>query len=616
GLSQDTTARVRAFNEVSARWNLAFTHLSTEDAVLREFLATGGSVHKRQTLRDVVGSVNADLEWLEHHGGRIEAEHVAMLRVEYDGYTKVMEFVLSSPEKSERLTVYGDLALMEFGSLRAQIGANVERKQREFVQYLVGVDQDNLRLRWGAVAVVAVDLLLCIASMVVLVTYQRRAEREASSSRHQALHDALTGLANRQLLADRIEIAIREADHTDRLVGLLLIDLDRFKIVNDTLGHHYGDVLLCQVAERLIGSSRKTDTVARLGGDEFAVLLPDMDSVEDLPQIAEELRRAIQQPVELNGMLVDFGASVGASIFPRDSFDGEELLRHADVAMYVAKRGGFGVNVYDPRSDVHDPMALSILSELRHSINHGHLVLYYQPKVAVADRSLLGVEALVRWQHPSRGLLAPDAFLAIAERGEIIEELTDEVLRIAISQAGAWAGLGLRLPVSVNVTARSLLDPTFSTRLAQLLEQHGVSPDMLTIELPESAISADPALAAKALQEIRTLGVRASIDDFGTGFSSMTFLRDAAVDELKIDRGFVTTMRTDERNHVLVKTMILMARTMAVGVIAEGVEDELTLETLSGLGCQAVQGYHICEPMPAEALSRWLDRCAPGMVVL
>ncbi|MBT8224807.1 MAG: EAL domain-containing protein [Dactylosporangium sp.] len=607
GASRAMTDRVRGFNEAGAHWNLVFVHLNEEDAALREFLATGGSPPRREPLQRVIGSANVDLEWLKRHGDQVEISHVDMLTVGYADYTRVLTLILESPEKSDELSDYGALALLEIGPLRDQVVANVERKQRELAQYLVAVDRDSRTLRWVTGGVVTVDLLLCVVSMAFLVANQQRAEREAFSSRHQALHDALTGLANRQLLADRIGSAIQEAGRTEHLVGLLLVDLDRFKAVNDTLGHQCGDLLLQQVAQRLVRSVRETDTVARLGGDEFAVLLPDLDASENLSRIAGEIRRAVQQPVELNGLMVDFGASIGASVYPDDSATGEELLRHADVAMYVAKRGGLGVNTYDRDSDAYDPRTLSMLSELRHGIERGELVLYYQPKASAFDRSVLGVEALVRWYHPSRGMLAPQDFLPIAERGELIEQLTDAVLQTAIRQAGHWVAAGTRLPVSVNVAARSVLDSTFPSRVAQLLEIYDVPPDLLTVELTESVIAADPQLAAKALQEVRALGVHVSIDDFGAGYSSMAFLRDIPVDEVKIDRGFVTTMRTDERNHLLVKAMVVLARNLMLTVVAEGVEDELTLETLRGLGCQVVQGYYIGEPMPPGDLGRWLD---------
>jgi diguanylate cyclase (GGDEF)-like protein len=604
--TQATTARVRSINEVSARWGSIFTHLATEDAALRQFLATGGTAPRLAPLQAVVHSAEPDFIWLGHRAGPVEADHARQLHVLYQGYTDVIESVLGEQEDN-KLSGYAELATLNFTTLRGGIVENVDREQHELTSYLTQVDHSNMLLRWGASAVVLVDLVFCVLSSLFLVTYQRRAEQDSAVNRHKALHDSLTGLANRQLLSDRTVDAVAQSREDLRMVSLLLIDLDRFKDVNDTLGHHFGDLLLQRVADRLREVSRTSDTVARLGGDEFAILLRSVDSLEDVAMVAERVRHAIQKPVELNGLTVDFGASVGAAAFPIDCDDAETLLQHADIAMYVAKRGGFGVSVYNPGKDENDPTTLGLLSELRRGMERGELVLFYQPKVDAVTRRPCGVEALVRWRHPTRGLLFPDTFLPLIEPTEFIEQLTDTVLRIAVKQVRQWSSAGCSLPVSVNITGRSLFNAAFPSAVADLLAEHSVAPELLILELTESALITAPVMAAEALRQLKSCGIRASIDDFGTGYSSMAFLRDMPVNELKIDRSFVTTMCTDERNNAIVRAMIDLGRNLTLSVVAEGVEDEETLAALATLGCHVIQGYHISKPLSVVDFDTWLS---------
>jgi diguanylate cyclase (GGDEF)-like protein len=605
--TQATTARVRAINAVSSRWGSIFTHLTVEDSALRQYLATGGTEPRRAPLAAAVDSAGPDFAWLGLHGGSADAGHARQVHVLYQGQTDVIEAVLGESNASQ-LSGYAELATLNFANLRAQIVANVARKQGELTTYLIQVDHRNLMLRRVAVGAVAVDVIFCLLTSMFLVRYQRRTEEDSAVNRHKALHDSLTGLANRQFLADRTGRALVEARRDGQMVCLLLIDLDRFKDVNDSLGHHFGDLLLQRVADRLREVSRASDTVARLGGDEFAVLLRDVQTLDGVAQAAERVRHAIQAPTELNGLTVDFGASVGASVFPVDCDDAEGLLQHADVAMYVAKRGGFGVSIYDASRDQSDPSAIGVLSELRRGIESGELVLFYQPKVDALTLLPCGVEALVRWQHPIRGLLSPAEFLPLIEPTEFIEQLTDEVLRIAVRQAGVWASAGQYLPISVNITGRSLFNPAFPDAVRDLLAEFSVSPDLLIVELTESALVTSPARASEALRELRARGIRASIDDFGTGYSSLTLLRDLPVHELKIDSSFVTTMRTDERNHAIVSATIGLARTLGLEVVAEGVEEEQTFSALADLGCQVIQGYYISKPLPVADLDAWLVR--------
>lgn len=602
-----TAGRVRAVNDVSAVWNDIFDHVTVEDAALRAYLATGGTDLRRQPLVVAVNSASDQFGWLLEHGGPAEAEHARSVRIDYDNYTKVIRTVLDLTDRTQ-LSGYAEPATRYFAALRDRIVGNVDRKQRELAEFLAEADERNVVLRWIVLAVISVDALFCVASSAVLIAYQRRAERELATNRHGAFHDTLTGLPNRRMLAEHAERAVTAVRGGQGMAGLLLIDLDRFKDINDTLGHHYGDRLLRQVAGRLSKISRQSDVVARLGGDEFAVLLPRVESAEDLLAVAERVRRTIQEPVVLDGLTVGFGASIGASSCPLDAADADELLQHADIAMYIAKRGGFGLRLYDPGKDGSDAASLSVLSDLRRGIEHGELVLYYQPKIDAVSLRPIGVEALVRWQHPDRGLLPPGAFLPAIESTELIDRLTEVVLQLAVRQAGVWQLQGRRLPVAVNITARSLLDARFPEKVMHLLDQCGVAPEMLTLELTESALITVPALASEVLRQLRRYGVQSSIDDFGTGYSSMAFLRDMPVHELKIDRSFVTTMRTDERNHAIVRAMVDLARNLTMNVVAEGVEDRETLDALAGLGCGFIQGYYVSRPLGVAELHAWLDR--------
>lgn len=605
--AQATTDRVRAYNKIGAVWQRVFTDLAVEDAALREFLATGGSAFRRPSLVRVVNSAGAELDWLASEGGEREAYQVRVVRISYDNYTRIIRNVLED-SASAKLGGYSELATLYFTQLRGMVVENVDRKQRELIEYLDRVDSHTLALRWVTLTVAAIGFVMCLVSSVVLVAYQRRAERESSLNRHKALHDNLTGLANRHLLAEQTERAIQAAGDDNAAVGLLLIDLDRFKNVNDTLGHHSGDELLRQVSDRLVRFSRETDLVARLGGDEFAILLRDIHSIDDMCAVARRIREVVQEPVELDGLIVDFGASVGAAAFPFDARSGDELLQHADVAMYVAKRSKLGVSYYTPSEDENDPERLAMVSELRQGLARGELVLHYQPKVDATTLRPVGVEALVRWQHPERGLLTPGAFLPLIEPTELIEQLTSRVLEMAMRQMGEWAKKGRHIPVAINITPRSLLNSAFPDEVAGLLSEHGVSPELLTLELTESALITAPALASRTLWRLRRKGIRSSIDDFGTGYSSMASLRDMPVQELKIDRSFVTTMRSDERNHAIVDATIYLAKNLALDVVAEGVEDAATLRALRELGCGTIQGYHISKPLPAEACDEWLEQ--------
>ena len=438
--------------------------------------------------------------------------------------------------------------------------------------------------------------------------------RAEADLRHQALHDGLTGLPNRVFLHSSLDRAIRGA-RDDAQCALLLLDLDRFKEVNDTLGHQVGDSLLRQIGQRLQGAVLPTDLVARLGGDEFAVLLPETDAAR-AAHVAGSLVRALQTPFVLAGQQIAVDASIGIAMAPEHGQDAVTMLRCADVAMYQAKRLGTGVALYCRAEDEHRPNRLALLGELRTAIEHDQLRLHYQPKLDLRDGTLVGVEALVRWQHPQRGFLPPGEFIMLAEQTGLIYPLSRWVLEAALKQHQAWQATGLDVPVAVNLSRRALHDPELPSMVAELLDRWDVAPGGLVLEITESGLMADPVRAGENVSQLRAQGVRMSIDDFGTGYSSLASLQDLSVDELKIDQSFVQTMATDPSARVIVRVIIDLADALKLRVVAEGVEDRATWDVLVGLGCEVAQGYFLSRPLAADALGEWVAEVSPSWLAI
>jgi diguanylate cyclase (GGDEF)-like protein len=431
----------------------------------------------------------------------------------------------------------------------------------------------------------------------------------ADHNRHQAMHDALTGLPNRVLLRDRIEGALSGAARTTAEVAVLLIDLDRFKEINDTLGHSYGDELLCQVGPRLESVLREGDTLARLGGDEFAVLLPAVAGVDEAQAVAERLREALHRRFEVQGVALDLEASVGIALSPWHGTDVEELLRNADIAMYVAKEVKAGAVLFVPEEHSAGGARLTVLGDLRTALDsEDELFLHYQPKVTLDGERVEGLEALLRWQHPERGLIPPSEFIPVAEGTGIIIRLTERVLGMALAAMRGWQDRGMAVPVAVNLSARCLLDASLPDLVARLLREHHVPAALLRLEVTESAVMSDTARCMDVLQRLHDLGVRLSIDDFGTGYSSMAHLRRLPVDELKIDRSFVLGMTTMQADAVLVRTAIDLGHNLGLTVVAEGVEGLEHVAALRDLGCDVAQGYHYARPMGEADVTALLER--------
>jgi diguanylate cyclase (GGDEF)-like protein len=466
----------------------------------------------------------------------------------------------------------------------------------------------ELQMAYGPVAaairqdVLTVAVLLSVGLLVLFLVLFRIVQGASRRLRHQALHDALTGLPNRAQLYRRLERAVRGGG----VSALLLIDLDRFKEINDTLGHDHGDELLIEVAARLRASVRRGDTLARLGGDEFAVLLSDLPHRGAAVETADRLLEALRRPFALRGVAVELAASIGVALCPDHGTDSGTLVQRADVAMYSAKAAYAGIETYDPARDPYSADRLVLLSELRRALSEDELVLHYQPKVAVASRAVTGVEALVRWQHPERGLLGPGEFVPLAERTGMIAELTRWVLEAALAQCRAWADSGVQLPVAINLASANVLDKTLPDVVADALARHGVPGELLECEISEHTVMADPQRAIEVLSRLRELEVRLSLDDFGTGHSSLAYLKRLPLDEVKIDRSFVLGMAEDDNDAVIVRSTIDLARNLGLEVVAEGVETEAVFANLAALRCDVAQGYLLSRPLPAAQLADWL----------
>ncbi|MFG2649479.1 putative bifunctional diguanylate cyclase/phosphodiesterase [Streptomyces sp. NPDC048436] len=440
-----------------------------------------------------------------------------------------------------------------------------------------------------AIPLVALDSTLWIA--------RARAEEQ--------LRDPLTGLPNRQWLLERTWTALDDAERIGARSALMLIDMDRFRSVNDTLGHLAGDRLLLQIADRLRLALPRGAEAARLGGDEFAVLLPIADSTTSATRAARALVAALGSPLDLDGLSLVLEASAGLAVFPDHAMDAEGLLQRADVAMYQAKRDRTGVEVYESKRDSNTPDRLGLLGDLRRALDAGDVELHYQPKVKF-DGQVAGLEALVRWVHPERGKVPPDEFIAIAESSGLMPHLTEYVLETALGQVAKWMAQGLKVPVAVNVSPRDVHTPGFAGAVAARLARHGVPPGALQLEITEHVLLEDPQRAADTLAGLTGHGVKMSLDDFGTGYSSLVHLRRLPVSELKIDRSFVARLAVDTEDAEIVRCTVDLAHSLGLLVVAEGVEDDETWERLRDLGCDAVQGWLVAAAMPADETTAWL----------
>jgi diguanylate cyclase (GGDEF)-like protein len=458
-----------------------------------------------------------------------------------------------------------------------------------------------------ALAIVLVGLLTLQLGQVF-----RQLRRQAEAANQSALHDPLTGLPNYRMFFNSLEEEIAAARRDSLPVSMLMIDLDRFKEINDTLGHTMGDRLLRGIGPRLGAESAPGAMIARLGGDEFAVVLPAVGARE-AAETASRFRVALQAPFEIADLTLVVDASIGIASFPIDGADAGTLVQHSDVAMYVAKRGRHGIASYDPAIDPYTPQRLKLLGELRHALESDQLELHYQPKFNTNDLSAAGVEALIRWRHPTRGMLAPGEFIGLAEHTSLMKPLTYLVLRKASRQWRTWKEAGLDLPIAVNLSAANLLDNDLIGDVARILREEAMPADRLGIEITESVVMSDPAHAIEQLAGLAASGIKLSIDDFGTGHSSLAYLRRLPVRELKIDRSFIQQLSRSQADASIVRSTIDLAHSLGLRVVAEGLEDGASLAALRHFKCDEVQGYHLCRPTPPEFLAaRLAKHIRPG----
>jgi diguanylate cyclase (GGDEF)-like protein len=536
----------------------------------------------------------------------------------------------SSPEMIGKRPPQGTPLEAAFaGRSASRIGSLAESLERETTQVLDVYVPITLERRSGPagvfslsqdyapIAKAARDAFLPVAGvfeLVLLALYAslfpimsrvtRRLHRQMLEIEHQALHDDLTGLPNRAFFRESAERALAEARELGGGVAVLLIDLDRFKEINDTLGHESGDLLLAELGDRLRRLLRGTDTVARLGGDEFAILAPGQHDAQSAVTVAERVRRGMDEPFVVSGLTLEVEASIGIALFPDHGEDVETIMRHADVAMYVSKEA-HAPKVYSPDHDHYSPDRLALVGELRRALEAQELILHYQPQLALTGE-LKSVEALVRWQHPERGLLSPDRFLPLAEHTGLIRPLTRYILDVGLKQLRVWHDAGRDIGLAVNLSARDLLDLNLPDEVLELLNKWSVDPTRLELEITENILLTDPARAGLVLERLGALGVTVAIDDFGSGYSSLNYLRRLPVDVLKIDKSFVLNMATNEHDAVIVRSTIDLGHNLGLRVVAEGVESREIWDRLAALGCDTAQGFYLSRPITAAALDEWL----------
>jgi diguanylate cyclase (GGDEF)-like protein len=499
---------------------------------------------------------------------------------------------------------------------RSPDSSTLSQKIRKAILPILSAELFSAILIAAAVYFVVKTGTLGIAILaVVLVIFQYlvgellKSQQRAEELRRRATTDELTGLANREHFSSVVEERIAAARAAGSTFAVMLIDLDRFKEINDTLGHHYGDVLLRTLGPRLTEGAGPNGLVARLGGDEFAVL-PDLecDDPEALEGVAARLLDFVREPLAVDELTLGIDASIGISRFPIDGEDVHDMLRRADVAMYSAKENHASYKMYETALDRYSLRRFTVLNDFRRALEDEQFVLHYQPVVAINGTEVRGAEALVRWDHPQLGMVPPNDFIPIAEQSGLIGPLTHYVLERAVAECKRWRSEGRPLSVSVNLSVRDLLDLELPGHVASILTAHDLSPEALHLEITESMIMSDPDRALETVTRLRELGVCISVDDFGTGYSSLANLKRLPINELKIDRSFISSLPHDESDEIIVGSTINLGHDLRLKVVAEGVEDEITLKRLEKLGCDLAQGYYFGRPLPSQEFVVMVDR--------
>jgi diguanylate cyclase len=608
--TRQSAERAIASNTLSDHYAAAATAVAAEESLERKYrLEPGPEVRRR--FDKASGDLKAAMELVRRDGTAPDYAVASQVAAAYGPYMEAIDRLFGAADRGDAalvLKIDNDEVDPRFDAIEGLVSKAADTHHAAALADLADLKEREAFNARATPAVFLVGFVLVAFFTSVLRRTRAQLDEQRTQAVHDALHDALTGLPNRTLLADRFAHALRAAERTTSTTALLLIDLDRFKEVNDTLGHHVGDQLLAQVGPRLASALRGADTVARLGGDEFAVLLPDVDGVAGALDVASRLRVALAQAFKVEGVELDIDASIGVVVSGVHGSDAQTLLQRADIAMYIAKQQKSGVVVYDPENDDHSPERLSLLGQLRRGIERGELFLHYQPKVDLRTRAVVGVEALVRWQHPDRGMIPPNDFIPLAEHTGLIGPLTMAVLNMALAQAKLWSEGGHHIPVAVNISARNLSDDGFASKVEGLLAQHAVASSLLEVEVTESAVMLEPEKAARILNELHALGVRIAIDDFGAGYTSLAQLKHLPISELKIDKSFILTMGSNADDALIVKSMIELGHGLNMRVVAEGIETAEAMTSLGDLQCDIGQGFHLCRPALADAVLQWYGR--------
>jgi len=607
-LSDDATICLLLSNNYAA----AATAVAAEESLERKFRLEP-SPQVRQRYDKAADNLVKALQEVSKTGTAEDHDLVDEVLAKHELYLqaiKKMFLAVTSGDIDQATKIDSDEVDPRFEAIESLITRAADKHHKESLDTLDKLhERENFNAHITPIVFVS-GLLFVVLFSRVLHRTRIQLDEQRRQAVHGSLHDALTGLANRTLLNDRIELALRNANRTGIAFGLFLIDLDQFKEVNDTLGHHFGDQLLFQVGRRLAAELREIDTIARLGGDEFAVVIPDVDTLESALITARRLHDAMTKSFLLQEVDIDIEASIGVVVSGLHGNDAVLLLQRADVAMYAAKNKHLGVCSYNEDTDPHSTERLSLLGQLRRGIERDELILQYQPKIQLNSGAFLGVEALVRWQHPERGIVPPIEFIPFAEHTGLIGPLTQKVIDMALAQVRAWADAGHNIAVSVNISPRNLLDVNIVDEIAALLSRHGVAAEQLELEITESAIMLEPERARQLLQRLHNIGVRIAIDDFGVGYTSLSQLRHLPISVLKIDKSFVFKLGADPKNGLIVRSIVELGHNLGFQITAEGVEDAATQASLLTFGCDQAQGFLYSRPTSAEDILRQVTNSA------
>jgi diguanylate cyclase (GGDEF)-like protein len=518
--------------------------------------------------------------------------HMALL--EEAGTTLQREIESTSPNPARIESVLAEVSTINdhLTPIESQFVSALSEASRATYQWL------------QAIMLAAAPALLGLGTALSMRIIQQR-KRADDQVHHIAFHDDLTSLPNRLMLNERLDRALSRHRRSGSQLAILFMDLDRFKVINDSLGHEVGDVLLRQVADRLRAQSREGDTVARMGGDEFIVLVENRDNLRDISACARRLVEKLSAPYLLGKKDCHVTLSIGISVFPCDGSDSQALLKAADVAMYRAKElGRNNYQYYLPSMNVHTLERLELESDLSHALERGEFLLHYQPKVDIATGLITGTEALLRWKHPLRGLVPPLDFISLAEETGLIVPIGEWVLATACAQNKLWQDMGLtKLGISVNLSARQFSDSTLLTKLTRIIHASGLDPSTLELEITESVVMSRGECAVEVLEQLKSIGVRIAIDDFGTGYSSLGYLKRFPIDIIKVDRSFIRDIPADSGDKKIARAIIAMAHALRLKVVAEGVENAEQLKFLRAQHCDAVQGYFLFRPLPVDEVT-------------